>query len=71
MQQLTVHIPESKVDFFMDLAKNLGFKVENNVQKNVLTEKQIELVKEARKKIKDEPSEFLDWDDVRSSINAE
>lgn len=70
MQQLTVHIPESKVDFFRDLVKNLGFKVEDNLQKNVLTEQQIKLVNDARRKIKDAPDQFSDWDDVRKTIGV-
>jgi len=71
MQQLTVNIPDNKIDFFMDLAKNLGFTVEKNTQKNVLTDKQVELVNEARRKIKERPDEFLDWDDVRKTLKTD
>ena len=69
MQQLTVNIPDSKIAFFMDLAKNLGFTVEKSIQKNVLTEKQIDLVNEARKQIKENPDQYLDWDDARKTLN--
>lgn len=34
MQQLTVNIPDNKIAFFMDLAKNLGFTIENSIQKS-------------------------------------
>ena len=70
MAQLTVHIPDNKIEFFIDLATNLGFRIENNLQKNVLTPKQIELVDEARKNIKDNPDSFLDWEEARKTLNA-
>ena len=71
MQQLTVHIPDSKIAFFIDLATNLGFAVENNIQTSVLTAKQIELVNEARKNITENPDQFLDWDEARKTLNIE
>ena len=36
----------------MDLANNPGFTIEKSIPKNILTEKQIALVNEARKQIK-------------------
>ena len=71
MQQLTVNIPDNKIDFFVDLAKNLGFTIEHGVQKNVLTEKQIDLVNDARKKIKENPDQFTDWDAARKTLKTE
>jgi len=70
MQQLIVNIPDSKIAFFMDLAKNLGFTVENSTEKNVLTDKQIDLVKDARKQIKENPDSFLDWDEARKTLKS-
>ncbi len=67
MQQLTVSVPDNKIAFFMDLAKNLGFSVQH-APKDMLTEKQVEMVNEARKGIKDNPSSFLDWDDARKML---
>ncbi len=71
MQQLTIHVPDNKIAFFIDLATNLGFEVENNIQQNVLTDRQIELVNEARKKITSNPEQFLDWEDVRKKFDQE
>jgi hypothetical protein len=71
MQQLTVNIPDNKIAFFIDLAKNPGFTIENSQQKNVLTQRQIDLVNEARKQIKENPGSFLDWDDARKTLNME
>ena len=50
---------------------NIGFKVDKGVQKDILTAKQIELVNEARKQIKENPDQFLDWEDVRKTINVD
>ena len=49
----------------MELAQNLGFKVDNN---NILSPEQIRLVNEERKKIKDDPTHFLDWEDARKTL---
>ena len=45
--------------------------VENPIQENILTEKQIELVNEARKQIKENPDQFSDWEEARKSLNIE
>lgn len=63
MQQLIVNIPDNKIAFFLDLAKNLGFTIENRIQKNVLTEKQIDLINDAHNQIKENPDHFSDLDD--------
>ena len=68
MQRLTINIPDNKMAFFIDLANNLGFTIENNIQKNVLSEKQIDLVNDARKQIKENPEQFSDWEEVRKTI---
>ena len=70
MQQLTVNIPDNKVGFFMDLAKNFGFTIENTAGKNVLSQRQIELVKEARNQIKDNPDRFSDWDHIHKATTT-
>jgi|LakMenE18May11ns_1017448.scaffolds.fasta_scaffold6355273_1 uncharacterized protein YpuA (DUF1002 family) len=71
MQHLTVHIPDNKIDMFMDLAKRLGVTVENQLSKNILTDRQIELVDEARNAITNDPNVFLDWEDVRNDLNSD
>jgi hypothetical protein len=71
MQHLTVHIPDNKFDIFMDLAKQLGVTVENQLSKNILTDRQIELVDEARNAITNDPNIFLDWEDVRKTLKTD
>ncbi len=55
----------------MDLAKNLGFTIEKSAQKNVLTEKQIDLVNQARMQLKENPAGYLDWDEARKTLKVE
>lgn len=71
MQQLTIQIPDNKMAFFIELANSLGFQIEQGVQKNILTQEQIDIVNEERKKIKNQPDHFLDWDEARKSIKIE
>ena len=71
MQQFTIHIPDNKIDFFTDLVANLGFTIETSIQKNVLTEKQIDLVNDARKQITENPDRFIDWEEARKTLNVE
>jgi hypothetical protein len=49
---------DDKIDFFIDLAANPGFEIENKTQINILTEQQIELVTEASRNIKENPGQF-------------
>ena len=68
MQQLTINIPDSKMSFFIDLVNNLGFTVEGNTQKINLSEKQVALVNDARRQIKENPASFQDWDEVKKHL---
>ena len=70
MQQLIVNIPDNKLAFFIDLANNLGFTIENKASENILTKKQTELVNEARKDIKENPVRFSKWEDARKTLNT-
>ena len=71
MHQLTIQIPENKIDFFRELVTNLGFKINGDVSKSILTDEQIELVNIERKKIKDAPGHFQDWDIARKVLKVD
>ena len=58
MQQLPDNIPDNKPAF-------------KTAHENVLTHEQTELVNEARKKIKEDPVQFFDWEKVRKIITAQ
>ncbi len=71
MQKLTIQIPDNKITFFTELVNALGFKVDKSTPKSILTPEQIELVKIECKKIKDDPDDFKDWEDVRKTFNCD
>jgi len=71
MQQLTINIPDNKISFFLDLAKNLGFTIEERTQNSVLTKHQIDLVNDARRSIKEHPEQFLDWEEARKTLKID
>ena len=70
MSQVTIEIPDNKMDFFMELVQTLGFKVGNDPTP-ILTKDQIRLVNEERKKIKENPEHFVDWEEARKSLKLD
>lgn len=73
MQNLTVKIPDNKLAFFLELINSLGFvKVEKEeAVTNVLSQEQVKLVEEERKKIKNNPDYLLDWNEARKSLKLD
>lgn len=73
MQNLTVKIPDNKLAFFLELIDSLGFvKVEKEeAVNNVLSQEQVKLVEEERKKIMDNPDYLLDWNKARKSLKLD
>ncbi len=71
MQKLTVNIPDNKLSFFTELVHSLGFKVDKDAPKEILTAKQIELVNKERRKINGDPGHFLDWEEARKTLNTD
>jgi hypothetical protein len=59
--------------FFLELVRSLGFvKVEEQeVPATILSQKQIILVEEERKKIKNNPDYLLDWKEARKSLKPD
>lgn len=73
MQKLTVKIPDNKLAFFLELVNSLGFvKVEKQeAPATVLSQEQVKLVEEERKKIKNNPNYLLDWNEARKSLKLD
>jgi hypothetical protein len=70
MQNLTLKIPDNKLDFFLELIDSLGFVkvVTDDASSIVLSQEQINQVEEERKKIKNNPDYLLDWNKARKSL---
>jgi hypothetical protein len=55
----------------LELIHNLGFRVDKDDKKDILTDEQIKLVEIERKKIKDDPAHFIRWDDARRNFKLD
>ncbi len=69
MPNITIQVPDDKMDFFMELMNNLGLEKVEKEKTYILSEEQIRLVEEERRKIKEDPSYLLDWEEVRKEID--
>lgn len=70
MRQLTIHIPDGKFQFILELLQRFNF-VKIDVPANEgysISEGQKALVNEELRKIKAEPNYLLDWDEVKHSL---
>jgi len=65
MKEVTLKIPDSKFNFFMELVKNLGFVKTNDID---IPEKDKALVRERMKNSK--ADELLDWDNVKDDFDG-
>jgi hypothetical protein len=72
MKQLTIHIPESKFQFVMELLRNLGFiKFDTPVEKFIITEEQKALVNEELRKIDENPNYAIDWETAKHQLKVD
>ncbi len=66
--QLTVHVPDNRLAFFMELVESLGFKVEKNTEHAYPSQEQIDMAMIEHKKIQEDPSYCLDWEEARKTL---
>ncbi len=67
--QLTVEIPENKVDFFLELMASLEFvHINNTTDGSVITEGQKRLINEELRKISEDKNYLLDWKEARKTL---
>ncbi len=72
MKQLTIHIPEGKFHFVMELLRSLSFvKIDAPAEKFIITEEQKALVDEEFRKLEENPNYALDWDEVKHQLFAD
>lgn len=71
MKQITLHVPDSKLQFFMELLQNLGFiEMDETKEGFIISEEQKRLVNFELEKIKNDPHYLLDWNSVKSQLKA-
>ena len=66
MKEITLKIPDKKVDFFMELVKELGFEVQEEIE---IPEEHKNIVRERIRTSKENPDQLLNWDDVKDSFD--
>lgn len=69
MQHLMLQIPDNKIDFFMELVNSLGFVKVDKKASGVLSPKQMEMLEETRRKVKDHPDSLIDWETAQNQID--
>jgi hypothetical protein len=66
MRQLTIHIPDRKFQYVMDLLSNLSFvKIDQPTDNFIITEEQKRMCNEEFRKMEEDPDYALDWDEVK------
>ncbi len=69
MKQLTIHIPEGKFQFVLDLLSNLKFiKIDKPSEGFSISERQKELADAELEKIQQDPGYLLEWDEVKGKL---
>jgi hypothetical protein len=76
MARIIIEVPDSKVGFFMELIKNLGFiKVtekpgtESKENEIDIPEEHQKLVMDRFKKVRKKPDKLMDWDEAKKTLN--
>ena len=68
MKEVILKIPEKKYEFFMELVKQLGFEVTKELE---IPEEHKAIVRERIKKSNQDPSQLLDWDEVKDNFELD
>ena len=72
MKNISLNIPDNKFPFFMELIQNLGFVEMTDADTTYkLTEEQLQLVEEERRKVAEDPGYALDWDEARKTLRLD
>ncbi|KOH46372.1 addiction module protein [Sunxiuqinia dokdonensis] len=68
MKEVTLKIPDKKFGFFMELVKQLGIEVAEDME---IPEEHKAIVRERIKKSAQNPERLLDWDEVKDNFKFE
>jgi len=74
MARIVIDIPDSKLSFFMELVKNLGFAKIANESKTSdamdIPEAHQKLVMDRFNKVRKTPDKLMDWDEAKKTLKA-
>lgn len=66
MKEITLHIPDTKFQFFMELVKQLG--IDADIKGEHIPEKHKNEVRRRIEESNKHPERLLDWDDVKNDF---
>ena len=69
MKEIILKVPDQKVDFVLELVKQLGLEVETDQIE--IPEDHKNIVRERMSKSKEDPERLLDWNEVKNSYKAD
>ena len=74
MARIVIDIPDSKLSFFMELVKNLGFaKIADETKTSDIMdipEAHQKLVMDRFNKVRKNPDKLMDWDEAKKTLKA-
>lgn len=68
MKEVTLKIPDKKFKFFMELIRQLGLEITEEVE---VPEEHKTIVRERIEKSKQNPDRLLDWDQVQNNLKLD
>ena len=68
MKEVTIKIPDTKFNFFVELMKQLGFEITHKYE---IPGEQIAIVMDRIKKSEEDPGRLENWEDVKDNFKLE
>jgi hypothetical protein len=65
MKEVTIKIPENKLNFFIELVHQLGYEVTQNYE---IPEEHMSIVRDRIKKSEENPERLESWDKVKNKF---
>ena len=68
MKEVTLKVPDTKLSFFMELFRQLGLEVSQEIE---IPEEHKAIVRDRIQKSRQDPERLLDWDKVQDSFKLD
>ena len=68
MKEITLKVPDKKIDFFMELINQLGFEVSQDIE---IPEEHKAIVRRRVEASSQHPNRLLDWDEVKDTFQVD
>ena len=68
MKEITLKVPDHKIDFILELIEQLGIEVSEEIE---IPEEHKEIVRERIRKSNANPERLLNWDEVKDNFKLD